>query len=139
LCTFWEVSRQAYYKGRPGIESKQANTGFLLSCVKDMRKTQSRPGTLKLRKELREEIKSCGRGYGKHKFFDLLRSNNLLLKRRCRYCVTTNSNHPFYKHTNQLAKATITAPDPSMGIRYYLFKNKRKICVLIPGYRCLQP
>ena len=41
----------------------------------------------------------------------MLRNNDLLLKRRRRYWVTTDSNHPFYKHTNQLAKATITAPD----------------------------
>ena len=68
-------------------------------------------GTLKLRSELEEEIKQCGRGFGKNKLFDLLRNNDLLLKRRRRYTITTNSNHPFYKHTNLLAKATITAPD----------------------------
>jgi transposase InsO family protein len=79
--------------------------------VKDIRKRHSRLGTLKLRNELQDEIKKCGRGYGKNKFFDLLRSHDLLLKRRRRYSITTNSNHPFYKHTNQLAKMEVTGPD----------------------------
>ena len=111
LCAFWGVSRQAYYKDQKLIDEKRAEKSFILSRIKDIRKRHSRLGTLKLRNELREEIKKCGRGYGKHKFFDLLRENDLLLKRHRRYSITTNSNHPFYKHTNQLAKATITAPD----------------------------
>lgn len=93
------------------IDKKKENSDFILSCVKDIRKKHTRLGTLKLRNELRDEIKKCGRGYGKNKFFDLLRSNDLLLKRRRRYSITTDSNHPFYKHTNELAKVEITAPD----------------------------
>lgn len=111
LCTFWGVSRQAYYKDQKLIDKKREEKAFLLSRVKDIRKRHSRLGTLKLRNELREEIKKCGRGYGKHKFFDLLRENDLLLKRHRRYSITTNSNHPFYKHTNQLSEVSITAPD----------------------------
>lgn len=68
-------------------------------------------GTRKLFNELRSEIGQCGRGFGRDKFFDLLRFNDLLVKRRRKYAVTTNSNHPFYKYKNELAKTTITAPD----------------------------
>jgi len=99
-----------------------------------LRKKHSRLGTLKLRNELQEEITKCGRGFGKNKFFDLLRVNDLLLKRRRRYSITTNSNHPFRKHTNQLVKATITATGSSLGIRYYLPENQRKVCLFIIGY-----
>ena len=111
MCRFWEVSRQAFYKDRRLIDKKKSNSDFILSCVRDIRKKHTRLGTLKLRNELQSEIKQCGRGYGKNKFFDLLRTNDLLLKRRRRYSITTNSNHPFYKHTNQLAKVDITGPD----------------------------
>lgn len=61
--------------------------------------------------ELRVEIKNCGRGFGRDKFFDLLRYHDLLVKRRRKYAITTNSDHPFYKYKNQLNQATITAPD----------------------------
>ena len=111
LCSFWGVSRQAYYKDRISVEARKDKDHQIICRVKDIRKRHSRLGTLKLRNELHTELKICGRGYGKNKFFDLLRSNDLLLKRKRRYSITTNSNHPFYKHTNQLAKETITAPD----------------------------
>ena len=61
--------------------------------------------------ELKELLKQCGRGFGRDKFFNLLRDHDMLIKRKRRYTVTTNSNHAFYKHTNQLAGATINAPD----------------------------
>jgi len=92
-------------------DKKKSTSDFILSCVKDIRKKHTKLGTLKLRNELQSELKQCGRGYGRNKFFDLLRTNDLLLKRRRRYSITTNSNHPFYKHTNQLAKVDITRPD----------------------------
>ena len=34
----------------------------------------------------------------------------MLVKRKRKYAVTTNSDHPFYKYKNQLAAATISAP-----------------------------
>ena len=105
------MTRQAYYKDRKLLDKKSQDSDFIVSCVKSIRKKHSRLGTLKLRNELKEEIKKCGRGYGKNKFFDLLRTHDLLLKRRRRYSITTNSNHPFYKHSNLLSKVEITAPD----------------------------
>ena len=61
--------------------------------------------------ELKDLLKQCGRGFGRDKFFDLLRDHDMLIRRKRRYTITTNSNHAFYKHTNQLAGATINAPD----------------------------
>ncbi len=75
-----------------------------------MRRQQTKLGTRKLYQELQKEIKLCGRGFGRDKFFELLRCNDLLVKRKRRYAVTTRSDHPFYKHDNKLAAARITAP-----------------------------
>lgn len=87
-------------------------------------------GTLKLRNELKEEIKKCGRGYGKNKFFDLLRNNDLLLKRHRRYSITTNSNHPFRKHTNQLIEANITSPDEAWVSDITYLRTREKFVYL---------
>jgi transposase InsO family protein len=98
----------------------------LLAKVKNIRKEHVKLGTLKLRHELRQELNQCGRGFGRDKFFDLLRANDLLIKRRRRYAVTTNSKHAFYKHTNQLTDARITAPDQAWvsDITYLSTRNK---------------
>jgi len=83
----------------------------VLTDVKLMRREHVKLGGRKMFNELRHELRECGRGFGRDKFFDLLRSHNLLVKRRRRYAVTTQSNHPFYKYKNELAAATVTAPD----------------------------
>jgi len=111
LCRYWGVSRQAYYKGRGKRDIKATQYSLLLDHVKGIRKSQTKMGTLKIRHELRQQIKACGRGFGRDKFFELLRKHDLLVKRRRKYVVTTNSNHPFYKYNNKLSTASVTAPD----------------------------
>ena len=111
MCGFWKVSRQAYYKGSKDIVERTEKKILILSRVRILRKKHSQLGTLKLRKELDNEIRNCGRGFGRDKFFDLLRDHDLLIKRKPKFAITTNSDHPFYKHKNRLAEATITAPD----------------------------
>lgn len=90
---------------------KEKQGAHLLECVKDIRKRHTKLGTIKLRSELREEIRKCGRGFGRDKFFDLLRYHDLLVKRRRKYAITTNSDHPFYKHKNGLKGITVSRPD----------------------------
>lgn len=68
-------------------------------------------GTRKLYHELREVIERLGGGIGRDKFFDLLRRHDLLIKRRRKYAVTTQSGHPYYKYSNQLEQASIAAPN----------------------------
>ena len=111
LCSFWGVSRQAFYKDRKATTIKKEQGDFILSEVRKLRKSHVRLGTLKLMNELKDPLRRCGRGFGRDKFFDLLRNHDMLIKRRRSYTLTTNSRHAFYKHTNQLAGVTISAPD----------------------------
>jgi len=111
LCNYWQVSRQAYYKMHRDFIEREEQARGLLDRVKGIRKRHSKLGTIKLRSELSMELRKCGRGFGRDKFFDLLRYHDLLVKRRRKYAITTNSDHPFYKHKNRLAGLTITRPD----------------------------
>jgi transposase InsO family protein len=126
LCRYWGVSRQAFYKPRESQELKGERRSAIVEAVKNLRKEHVRLGTLKIRHELGEQIRACGRGFGRDKFFKLLGQEGLLLKRRRRYSLTTNSNHAYYKHTNQLAGATISAPDQAWvsDITYLRTKNR---------------
>jgi transposase InsO family protein len=48
---------------------------------------------------------------GRDKFFDILRNQGLLVKRRRRYTITTNSAHSLPVYPNLLAEATPDAPN----------------------------
>lgn len=48
---------------------------------------------------------------GRDKFLSIIRENRLLIKRRRKYAVTTNSFHKFRKYKNLLKDMEITAPE----------------------------
>lgn len=48
---------------------------------------------------------------GRDKFFDILRSNNLLVKKTKNYHITTNSKHQFKKYKNLIENTIPTAPE----------------------------
>lgn len=83
----------------------------LLAEVQQVRREHVKLGGRKLYHELRDEIRQCGRGFGRDKFFELLRHHDLLVKRKRKFAVTTQSNHPFYKYKNELCKTEITTPN----------------------------
>jgi transposase InsO family protein len=111
LCRFWKVSRAAFYKGGARDLARQGKEDSILNAVKQIRCEQPKLGTRKLFHELRVHLAECGRGYGRDKFFTLLRNQNLLIKRKRKYAVTTNSRHPFYRYGNELADQVITGPN----------------------------
>lgn len=111
MCAYWGVSRQAFYKAVKRKELVEELEIGIIEAVKDIRKHQTRMGGKKVFNEIREDIRKCGRGFGRDKFFDLLRKHKLLVKRRKKYAVTTDSNHPFYKYKNQLAGEQILQPN----------------------------
>lgn len=84
---------------------------MLLAEVKKIRREQTKLGGRKVMHELRDALRKCGRGFGRDKFFDLLRYNDMLVKRRRKYAVTTNSDHPFYKYKNEMTGKNITTSD----------------------------
>jgi transposase InsO family protein len=51
-------------------------------------------------------------GYiGRDRFFDILRKGGLLVKRRKKYVITTDSYHRFHKYKNKLKGKLLTAPN----------------------------
>lgn len=111
MCGYWGLSRQAWYKGIKQAEKQSSREESIISEVKQIRQEQVKLGTRKLYHELREVIEQLGGGIGRDKFFDLLRRHDLLIKRRRKYAVTTQSGHPYYTYSNQLEQTTITAPN----------------------------
>jgi len=83
----------------------------LVAEVQQVRREHVKLGGRKLYHELHDQIRQCGRGFGRDKFFELLRQHDLLVKRRRKFAVTTQSNHPFYKYKNELCQAEITTPN----------------------------
>lgn len=94
-------TRQAYYKHIRTEEQTALEYDLLLQEVALLRKSQKKIGTRKMLGMLSDFISQHQFSIGRDAFFDLLRENNLLVrKRRRKKPKTTFSNHWYKKYDN---------------------------------------
>ena len=80
--------------------------------VKEYReKVGQRIGGIKLYSELKKQMRELGIKVGRDKFFDFLRTNNLLVPRLKNFHITTNSKHQFHKYKNLVKDSVPTRPE----------------------------
>ena len=83
---------------------------LVVELVQDIRCTHRKMGGKKLYGLLQSDMLVMGGGIGRDKFFDLLRRRHLLVERRRKYAVTTESYHRFRVYKNKLEDFTPVRP-----------------------------
>lgn len=106
LCGLIGKTRQAFYETRWRQEKTKFEDAIIVDLVKRERCIAKRVGGKKLYLILKQELAQHKIGIGRDKFLDVLRANDLLVKRRRRRIKTTTSRHQLRKYPN-LAKALI--------------------------------
>ena len=100
MCDYFEVTRQAYYKGVRQREQEVIQQELVIDLVQQVRRSNKKMGGKKLYHLLETDIHRIDASMGRDKFFDLLRHRELLVKRRRKYAVTTQSHHRFRVYKN---------------------------------------
>jgi putative transposase len=111
LCSWFGVSRQAYYQSKRRIQQDLIEQDLLLEKIATIRKDHKRLGGRKLFLKLEDFMLDHNIKMGRDAFFDLLRDHNLLIKQRKRYHVTTNSNHWMKKYPNLIKDVEPLGPN----------------------------
>ena len=111
LCAYFQYSRAAYYKSLQERESVCFSESLILEAVFRERHLQPRLGGRKLYWMLRTDIHRITPHFGRDKFFNLLRSHDLLVERKGKYCKTTNSYHHFHKYANRVKDFILSGPN----------------------------
>jgi putative transposase len=111
VCNNIYLHRDAYYKLKRRNAQRQTVESKVVGLVKKERDIQSRVGTRKLHKELRGTFQIAGLKVGRDRLFDILRTRDMLVKRKKASCKTTNSYHHFYKYNNLIKDMDVTAPN----------------------------
>jgi putative transposase len=104
------MSRQNYYKRRCVRDRRRVDEEFVLWLVRRERAVQPRLGVRKLFVILRREFVKGGVSIGRDRLFSLLSRNGLLIRRRRRYCLTTDSRHGFRVYGNLLKDSVLSGP-----------------------------
>ncbi len=87
---------------------KEFNDAGVINQVLKIRQDLPVIGGKKLHYLLRKTLLRSGHTcLGRDRLFDLLREHNLLIKRKRKYAITTNSNHPFKKYGNLVKSISV--------------------------------
>lgn len=111
LCRLFGKTRQAFYDHTWRYSDDQLQEALITDLVTHIRKSLPKAGGLKLMHLLKDDLASHCITIGRDSFFALLKKYDLLVRRRKRYAVTTNSNHPYKKWQDLIKDIQLTSAE----------------------------
>ena len=111
LCGLFGKTRAAIYDYQKRLQRDQLEDELVLQHVNEIRKTLPRLGTRKLHYKLAPRLQEHKLTIGRDYLFNLLAEHQLLIRRRRRKTVTTNSRHWMRKHSNIVQHVKVVRPE----------------------------
>lgn len=106
-CKYFKVARSGYYKTTKNQSKTIKEYKEVVKKVLNIRRELPKVGTRKLQKIINDNSVITFEKIGRDKLFKILKSNDLLIVRKRKYAVTTNSLHPFKKYKNLIKDKVI--------------------------------
>jgi transposase InsO family protein len=107
LCELFGYTKQAYYKQFTHQCNRTKQRQLLQAAVLTIRRQLPRLGTRKLHFLL----KSANTMIGRDRLFELLRAEGMLISKRKKYTVTTDSKHWMRKYPNRIKELVLSRPE----------------------------
>lgn len=126
LCSWFGITRQAFYQHKKRVEQVLIGDGLILDMVREIRLKHPKMGGRKLYYLLKPKLLRLNINMGRDKFFDLLRSNYLLIRKRRGCHITTDSNHWMRKYPNLIKDVIPLGPNHILvsDITYWKSQDK---------------
>ena len=102
LCHKLHRSRAAFYKLKANQTQQNLDGRILHELTMEKRKPMPRLGGKKTYHEIKPELSKMGLRIGRDKYFDWLRTENLLIRPKKRFTRTTQSFHRYRMHDNKI-------------------------------------
>ena len=109
ICQQFGISRQAHYQMLERNRERQANAAMILELVRQVRRKHPNMGGRKLLFKIQPMLVQEGLTIGRDRLFDLLRSQDLLVKRKKHQRRTTIPG--IFRTPNRLPGLSIAAPN----------------------------
>lgn len=111
LCGWFGITRQAYYKSNWNAIDTSIEEHLVLQEVNNIRKTHKQMGARKLYTKLQPFILEHQIKMGRDALFNLLSANKMLVRKRKRRIITTQSYHWLRKYPNLIKEFVPTEPN----------------------------
>ena len=104
-------SKQAYHQHKKRTTIRDEKEEIVCQLVREIRYLMPRIGTRKLYHMIKPKLEQKGIKIGRDSLFNILRKHFLLVPKRRKYQITTQSKHNFFKHPNRIKNLSINAPE----------------------------
>lgn len=121
FCALFGLSKQAYYKQIKQKQQRAELSDQAVTLVLQLRRAMPRIGTRKLHHLLNQDRVKIGRD----KLFGLLRDRHLLVPKKRKYAITTNSKHWMRKYPNLIKEVLPNRPE-QIWVADITYINSRK-------------
>lgn len=111
MCSLLGFTKQAYYKKESKHLEREHKRKQIKSLVIDIRAFLPRIGTRKLYYIIEKDLQKQNIKMGRDGLFRFLREENLLILKRKKYTVTTNSHHWMRKYPNIAKDSIVDRPE----------------------------
>lgn len=108
-CRLFGVNRQVYYRAKRSEATNRQCATSVVDKVLEVRQRMPELGTRKLYKKLYPQLRELK--VGRDKLFSIMSANQMQIKKKRQYTITTNSHHRFRKHKNLIEHAQINRPE----------------------------
>jgi putative transposase len=111
ICSLFGITRQAYYKNLRVQEKVIKEDYIVLQLISSIRKDHPRMGGRKIYYLIKKDMDRLNIKMGRDGLFDLLSAENLLVQKRKRKHITTNSNHWYKRYPSLIKGLTPDGPN----------------------------
>lgn len=109
------MTRQWFYSSEKARKRHEVNEGLVVELLRQERKVNPRAGAKKVLFAIRSELKRAGISIGINRFGNLLKKNNLLVKKRKKYqCRTTKQDSSLIPSPNLVKDLKIDSPNQAV-------------------------
>ncbi len=122
------MDRQVYYRHFKRLEKQKKLAQLVIDLVIPIRTIMPRIGGKKLYYLLEVDLRKIN--VGRDKLFTILKANNMLIRPKKTYHITTNSHHRFRKHKNQIKEKIIYKPEQVWVSDITYIGKREKPCYL---------
>lgn len=105
-CRLFGYSKQAYYKNLQHKEEKAFDEYLILELITQKRQIWKKGSGRNLLACLKKDFEHHNIKIGRDKFFRLLKQHGLLIKKKSKRAITTNSYHFFHRYPNLIRDLT---------------------------------
>jgi transposase InsO family protein len=111
VCHIFGITRQAYYKHNQLQEERSMEESIILQMISKVRKKHRYMGVKKIYFMIQPELLEHSIKIGRDGIYTIMSQNGLIVRKRRRRAITTNSNHDKRIYDNKIMDMEINRPN----------------------------